>query len=58
MYSSYAGMGYERFVNVAGWNHMAAANIGVSLFLCVQRFATVMGFFAKTGGAKGQMKKA
>jgi len=47
IYSSYAGMGYAYFWDVASWNDMAWGNVGTSVFLCVNRIATVLGIFGQ-----------
>jgi len=49
IYSSYLGMGEKYFWDLNTWNQMAWANIGVSAFLCLNRFATVFGLFGKVG---------
>jgi hypothetical protein len=48
IYSSYLGMG-SYFWDLNSWNQMAWANIGVSAFLCVNRFASVVGIFGQIG---------
>jgi hypothetical protein len=50
IYSSYLGMGEKYFFDLNSWNQMAWANIGVSVFLCLNRIATVSGIFGSIGG--------
>lgn len=50
IYSSYLGMGEKYFLDLNSWNQMAWANIGVSVFLCLNRLATVSGVFGRIGG--------
>jgi len=45
IYSSYVGMGSTYFWDVGSWNDMAWGNVGVSVFLCINRIATVLGVF-------------
>lgn len=45
IYATYRGVGPDYFWDVAGWNDMVWANVGVSLFLNVFRWLTVLGVF-------------
>jgi hypothetical protein len=56
IYSSYLGMG-TYFWDLNSWNQMAWANIGVSSFLCVSRFATVVGIFGRIGKTDSARKE-
>ena len=43
-------MGWERVVDVQGWNAMAWGNIGATIFLFGTRVAYFMGWFGRGGG--------
>jgi len=47
IYSSYVGMGSTYFWDVGSWNDMAWGNVGTSVFLCINRIATVLGVFGR-----------
>ncbi|KAJ3532724.1 hypothetical protein NM208_g8310 [Fusarium decemcellulare] len=49
--------GPEYFWNVGAWNDMTWGNVGVSAFLNVNRWLTVLGGFGRVGGAIGRSKK-
>lgn len=51
VYSTYAGLGWDRFVDIGSWNDMIWGNVGSSIFLCINRVATLLGVFGsiKTG---------
>lgn len=49
VYAAYRGMGEELFWDVGRWNTMAWGNVGVSVFLNVNRWATVFGLFGTIG---------
>lgn len=57
VYATYRGVGYEYFVNPSGWNDMVWGNVGVSLFLHVNRWAAVMGVFGRVGVVEGEGRK-
>lgn len=46
-YATYRAVGSEYFFNIGGWNDMIWGNVGVSLFLHVNRLATVSGVFGR-----------
>lgn len=47
IYASIRGVGLEYTLDVASWNSLFAGNVGVSAFLNVNRWLTVMGAFGK-----------
>ena len=47
--ANYAVLESAFFWNPGGWNDMAWGNIGVSVFLCINRIATLLGVFGKIG---------
>lgn len=47
IYATYAAVGNEHFFNLAGWNDMIAGNVGVSAFLNINRWLTVLGVFGR-----------
>lgn len=47
IYGTYRGVGAEYFFDVAQWNDMTWGNIGGSLFLHINRLATLAGIFGK-----------
>jgi hypothetical protein len=51
IYAAYASLG-EVFWDVSKWNDMVWGNIGVSVFLNINRWATVLGLFGTIGGRK------
>lgn len=52
IYAAYASLGDKLFWDVSKWNDMVWGNIGTSLFLNVNRWATVLGLFGTVGGRK------
>ena len=52
IYAAYAALGPEIFWDVSKWNDMLWGNVGVSAFLNVNRWATVLGMFGSVGGRK------
>jgi hypothetical protein len=50
IYATYASVGEKVFWDLNQWNQMMMANVGVSIFLHVQRWMTVMGMFGRLGG--------
>ena len=56
IYSAYLGLGWDKFVDFGSYNDMAWGNIGCSAFLHVNRLATVLGFFGRTGNMSGKKK--
>ncbi|KAF4971539.1 hypothetical protein FZEAL_9823 [Fusarium zealandicum] len=49
--------GPDYFLNVAEWNDMTWGNVGVSAFLNVNRWLTVLGVFGTVGGSMDRAKK-
>ncbi|KAL9532215.1 hypothetical protein SMMN14_04406 [Sphaerulina musiva] len=49
IYAVYAAVGPQYFGNVTDWNDMMWGNVGCSLFLHVNRWATVAGWFGRVG---------
>lgn len=49
IYTVYKVFGYEKFMNLGSWNDATWGNVGVSVFLHVNRLATVLGVFGRTG---------
>lgn len=47
IYGTYRGVGAEYFLDVAQWNDMTWGNIGGSLFLHINRLATLAGIFGR-----------
>lgn len=47
IYGTYKGVGPEYFWNIGGWNDMVWGNVGVSAFLNVNRWLTVLGLFGR-----------
>ena len=52
IYAAYVSLGDKLFWDVSKWNDMVWGNIGSSLFLNVNRWATVLGLFGTIGGRK------
>jgi hypothetical protein len=52
IYAAYVSLGDELFWDVSKWNDMAWGNIGASVFLNVNRWATVLGLFGTVGGRR------
>lgn len=47
IYSCYKGAGPDFFWNLGAWNDMMWGNVGMSAFLNVNRWLTVLGLFGK-----------
>jgi hypothetical protein len=45
IYATAVGMGPAAFWDVNGWNHIVWGNVGASIFLHVNRLATLLGLF-------------
>jgi hypothetical protein len=58
IYATYRGLGDDWFYTPGRWNTMVWANIGVSVFLNVVRWATLAGVFGTVGGRKAGRAKA
>ncbi|ORY61201.1 uncharacterized protein BCR38DRAFT_439563 [Pseudomassariella vexata] len=56
IYATYKGVGPEHFWNLGKWNHMVWGNVGVSAFLNVNRWLTLLGAFG-TGRPANVAKK-
>ncbi len=52
IYASYASLGDQIFWDVSKWNDMVWGSVGISAFLNVNRWATVLGLFGAIGGRK------
>ena len=50
IYAAHAALGDEYFWDLNKWNDMTWGNVGVSVFLNVNRWLTVLGVFGKVGG--------
>ena len=48
----YAGLGAKVFWDLGGWNDMVWGNVGVSVFLNLVRWGTLLGWFGVVGGEK------
>lgn len=46
-YATYRAVGSEDFLDIRGWNDVIWGNVGVSLFLHINRLATVGGVFGR-----------
>lgn len=57
IYAVYCGMGEEYFWNPNKWNDMTCGNIGMSVFLNINRWATLLGLFGKVGPQSSATKK-
>jgi hypothetical protein len=49
IYATYASVGEKVFWDLNQWNSMMMGNVGVSVFLHVQRWMTVLGMFGRLG---------
>ena len=49
IYAVYAALGDEVFWNLNGWNDMVWGNVGVSAFLNLYRWMTLLGVFGRIG---------
>lgn len=49
IYATYAALGDDYFWDVSKWNDMIWGNVGVSVFLNINRWLTVLGLFGKVG---------
>lgn len=49
IYGTYAGMGWDAFVDVRGWNDAVWGSVGASAILNVFRWLTVLGAFGTWG---------
>lgn len=56
IYAVYVAVGPAYFWNFAEWNDMTWGNVGVSVFLHVNRWATVAGVFGAMGTGEGKLK--
>lgn len=50
-------MGWEAFVDVAGWNLLTWGNISITAFLFVNRLAYLWGVFGVAKSVKGGKKR-
>jgi hypothetical protein len=57
IYSVYVALGPEVFWDLNKWNQMVASNVGVSVFLHLNRLLTVAGLFGKLGSSASVAKK-
>ncbi|KAJ9608678.1 hypothetical protein H2200_006449 [Cladophialophora chaetospira] len=57
IYSVYAALGDKIFWDLNQWNQMVASNVGVSVFLHINRLLTVAGLFGKLGANANAGKK-
>ena len=57
IYAVYASLGDDIFWDVSKWNNMVWGNIGASVFLNLNRWATVLGLFGTVGGRKASAGK-
>lgn len=57
-WATYRAVGSDYFFNVSGWNDMIWGNVGVSLFLHVNRLATVLGVFGSISTPAQEKSKA
>lgn len=62
IYSVYLGMtggegvGAGAFWDWRNWNDMVAGNVGASVFLCVNRIATLLGLFGSFRDPEGERR--
>ena len=55
VYSTYVGLGWDRLIDIGAWNDMMWGSIGFSIFLCMNRVATLLGVFGSIkAGRKGR----
>jgi len=57
IYAIYSAVGDKVFWDLNQWNQMTASNVGVSVFLHINRLLTVAGLFGKLGGNPSGGKK-
>lgn len=57
IYATYLAMGWEAFVDVAGWNLLTWGNISITGFLFVNRLAYLWGVFGVAKSVKGGKKR-
>ena len=57
IYSVYTALGDKVFWDLNEWNQMMAGNVGVTIFLNINRWLTVAGLFGKIGGRASAGKK-
>jgi len=57
IYAVYSALGDKVFWDFNSWNQMTASNVGVSIFLHINRLLTVAGLFGKLGGSGNAGKK-
>lgn len=57
IYATYVAVGPEYFGNPAGWNNMIAGNVGVSAFLNINQWLTVLGVFGNLQTTYEEKKK-
>ncbi len=57
IYSVYGALGEKIFWDLNQWNQMVASNVGVSVFLNINRLLTVAGLFGKVGASSNTSKK-
>ncbi|EXJ64732.1 hypothetical protein A1O7_01070 [Cladophialophora yegresii CBS 114405] len=58
IYSVYGALGDKVFWDLNQWNQMTASNVGVSVFLHINRLLTVAGLFGKLGAGTDASKKS
>ena len=57
IYVTYLAMGWDAFVDVAGWNLLTWGNISITAFLFVNRLAYLWGVFGVAKSVKGGKKR-
>lgn len=57
IYATYLAMGWEAFVDVAGWNLLTWGNVSITAFLFVNRLAYLWGVFGVAKSVKGGKKR-
>lgn len=57
VYAAYAALGDEYFWDVSKWNDMTWGNVGVSVFLNVNRWLTVLGIFGSIKESRVALEK-
>ena len=55
--ATYLGMGWETFADVASWNAMTWGNVGVTVFLFVNRLVYLFGGFGEAASVQDASKK-
>ena len=58
VYSTYTGLGWDKFMDIGTWNDMMWGNIGSSIFLFINRVATILGVFGHIKTAEKGRKLA